>query len=1010
MTKNWDEYHRVEKRALNLFERLGYKVFDINKTMERPARNSEHEVLLLDNLKKGIKRINPWISENNLNKAVNMIRPARIKATNLLEANEIIYERLVKHVSVLQDLGQGKKNQTVKYIDFEDPDNNEFLVMNQYKVKGRENIIPDIVVFINGIPIGVIECKVDTIDEPEEKAIEQLRRYQNIREYDLEEGAEQLFYTNQVLVAAWKDSASASTIGAPARQFKAWKDPYPSTIDNITKLVGEEPTMQDILLYSMFKKERLLDLIQNFIVFEREGNGIVKKLARYQQYRAVCKAVERIKNARKLTERSGTVWHTQGSGKSLTMLFLALKLRRMKELENPTLLIVTDRRDLDEQITGTFKKCGFPNPIRAKSVKDLKEKLRLDAGKTIMTTVQKFQERDNDKYPVLSEDTNIFVMVDEAHRTQYKDLAANMRRALPNACYLGFTGTPIDKKARSTIRTFGTYIDTYTIEESVEDGATLPIFYEARLADLRVEGRDLDKLFDRIFKDYTDEEKQKIKEKHATEKDIAEASSRIEKICLDIIEHYESKIYPFKAQIVTVSREAAAKYKETLDNLNGPESAVIISGDRTDKGLIKKYITTGDERKELIKRFKDYHDSLKFLIVCDMLLTGFDAPVEQVMYLDKPLKEYNLLQAIARVNRRYDNKNFGLVVDYYGVFDHLKEALEIFNKKDIENAVTPVKDEKPRLERNYRGVMRLFDGVNMDNLDQCILAFKEEDQRIKFKNAFKAFARSMDIIMPDPIADPYREDLKKLGKIYKAVRNHYRDKNLNIKGVGDKVKKLIDKHIMATDIKILSEPVSILDEEKFEETINEIRNKETRASEMEHAIRNEISIKIDENPAYYQSLKERLEELIERRKQGMLDFAEQIEEMKEIINDIRNVRSKAERLGLNEKEFALYELLVDELEPYYTEEVADPPVKYNAGKQSRTDIKINEKVKNLAQSLINELEDMAVFEWYKKEIVLKNMRRKIKLSLAGYKEFRNKLDSLTTKIIKLARNILMMML
>ncbi len=1004
MTQDWTEYHLTEKPALDLLEELGYTVYDINETFERPERDLLREVLLLNNVRSAIQRINPWISENNLNKAVNMIRPTRIRAAGMIEANEITYTRLVKYISVPQDLGKGKKNQTVKYIDFEHPENNEFLALNQYKVKGHEKIKPDIVIFVNGIPIGVIECKNETTcDDPEDDAIDQLRRYQNIRYENENEGAEQLFYPNQILVAAWRDSASSCAIGAPARQFKAWKDPYPHTKEEIRSVVGRNVTLQDILLFSLFKKDRLLDLIQNFIVFERAGNKLIKKLARYQQYRAVTKAVERIKNADTLIDRSGTVWHTQGSGKSLSMLFLALKLRRMEGLGNPTLLVVTDRIDLDDQITGTFERCGFPNPIQAQDTDNLKELLRRNVGKTIMTTVHKFQERVKEKYPVLTEDTNVFVMADEAHRTQYKDLAANMRRALPNACYLGFTGTPIDKEERSTLRTFGSYIDTYTIDESVDDGMTLNILYEGRIPELRVEGRDLDDLFDRIFKNYSNEEKKKIKEKYATERDIAEAKSRIERICLDIIDHYESKIYPLKGQIVTVSREAAARYKEAMDRFNGPESAVIISSDQNDPPLLKKYHTSAGERKHLIETFKDPESNLCLLIVCDMLLTGFDAPVEQVMYLDKPLKEHNLLQAIARVNRRFEEKNYGLIVDYYGVFDYLQEALAVFNKKDIENAVTPIKDEKPRLERTYRQVMQFFEGVDLDDLDECILTFKDEDKRLKFKRAFKAFAKSMDIVMPDPIADPYREDLKTLGKIYKAVRNHYRDSSLDIKGVGGKVKRLIDEHIRATDIKILNEPVSILDKEEFDRTVEEHENIETKASEMEHAIRSEISVKMEENPVFYQSLKERLEEIIEKRVQGRFTFTKQLEEMREIIHEIRDVRTKAEKLGLNEREFALYELLLDEREHERVETVSESTGAYHPG---GPELHINKKVRDLSKQLMDDLEDMRVVDWKEKKMILKEMRKVIKLTLSEYKEFKKNLDSVTTKVIKLARNIL----
>src|SRR6056297_3465293 len=502
MTGNWDEYNQSEKPALDLFKTLGYTVYDqlAKDFVKLPARESEHQVILIEELKSALKTINPWINENNLNKAINEIRPARLKANSLMAANEIIYDRLINHISLQQDIGHGKKNQTVKYIDYENLDNNSFIAINQFRVKGKETIKPDIILFVNGLPLAVIECKNNTTcNEPEEEAITQLRRYQNIRSDDTEEGAEELFYPNQLLVAAWGDSASSAAVGAPAQAFKGWKDPYPADKDSLKELLGKEPTGQDILLFSLFKKNRFLDIIRNFIVFEDKGNSKVKMAARYQQYRAVQKAIERIKKAESLEDRNGTVWHTQGSGKSLTMLFLALKLRRMEEIGNPTMLIVTDRVDLDEQISGTFKKCGFPNPIRAGSVKELKDLLSSEAGRTIMTTIHKFQEFEDKKYPILTKRENIFVMADEAHRTQFKDLASNMRRALPNACYIGFTGTPIDKETRSTLRTFGDYIDTYTIEESVEDKNTLEIKYEGRLPELRIEGKDLDEVFDRVF-------------------------------------------------------------------------------------------------------------------------------------------------------------------------------------------------------------------------------------------------------------------------------------------------------------------------------------------------------------------------------------------------------------------------------------------------------------------------------------------------------------------------------
>jgi type I restriction enzyme R subunit len=1008
-TNNWNEYELVEKPILAQLEDMGYSCYDLMEADEDtlPVRTSLHEPVLVENLKESIKRLNPWISENNLNKAVREI--TKVEATDTMQANFQIHTKLVKGISLNQDLGKGKKGQTVNFIDFDNPDNNEFMAINQYKVAGpHHNIKPDIVIFINGIPVGVIECKNPTsFNEPEDaenEAIEQLRRYQNMRNPEIREGAEQLFNTNQVLVASWKDSSSYCTINAPARQYRQWKDPYPLTkVELAEKLGKEKVNNQDILIYSIFNKEHLLDLIRNFIVFEKEGQGMVKKLARYQQFRAVQKAMKQIKTAKRLTDRDGVVWHTQGSGKSLTMVFLGMKLKR--ELDNPTLLIVTDRKDLDSQIAGTFKSCGFPNPDRAESVKDLKEKLKVGTGQTIMTTVHKFQENEKEKYPRLNDDSNIFVMVDEAHRTQYKDLAANMRDALPNACYLGFTGTPIEKNKKSTSRTFGDYIDTYTIEQAVADGATLPIFYEGRMPELWIEGEDLDELFDRYFKDYSDEDKNQIKQKYATERIIAESRQRIKKVCFDIIKHYESKIDPLKAQIVAVSREAAVIYKEVLEELNGPESAVIFSGNNNDHPRLKKWHTSDEEQKDLIERFKKpkEEDSLSILIVCSMLLTGFDAPVEQVMYLDKPLKEHTLLQAIARTNRRYTDKNFGLIVDYYGISNHLKEALSVFNPKDVQGALTPIKNEVARLASRHRRAMKFFDGVDKDNLDACISVLEPENIRSDFKSAFRSFAKSMDIVMPDPAANPYRNDFKFLGKVYRGAKSRYRDKTINLKDCGEKVRKLIDEHIRASGIKILNEPVSILNKKEFEESINEIEGDEAKASEAEHAIRHQIDVNLEENPEFYLSLRERLEELIEKYRQGRLDLTEKIKEQNKMMDEIRNLGSKARRLGLTEREYAFYELLKVELQEVkeQVDKIAEKKSNYDTGNDSEP--KVNHKIKELTEKLLNRLEDLAVIKWQQRDNVLREMRATIKKTLIREKSFRAKKEHITTRIMKLAK-------
>jgi type I restriction enzyme R subunit len=937
-------------------------------------------VILEDRLTVAIQKLNPWIDENNLKKAVR--RATTVVATSTIEANEKIHRDLVHYFSLDQDRGSGRKGQTVRLIDFDHPDNNEFIVTNQFKVNGpQENIICDIVIFVNGIPLAVIECKSPTITNPIESAITQLLRYQ-----DQKIGAPRLFQPNLLLVATCGQAASCATIGAQHRHFKTWKESYPVILPDLEKQLGRKPNPQEVLIAGVFPKSNFLDLLQNFVVFQPVGGKMVKKLARYQQYRAVNKALDRILSAKKPKDRGGIVWHTQGSGKSLTMLWLAVKLRREKRFENPTIVIVTDRIDLDKQITNTFKDCGFPNPKRAESIAELKDMLSRGHGQTILTTVQKFQTEDEKTYfPLLSDAENIFVMVDEAHRTQYKSLATNMRTALPNATYLGFTGTPIDKNDRSTKRTFGEYIDTYTIRESVHDGMTVPIYYEGRLPELRVEGEDLDELFERVFKDYSEKEKDKIKKKYVTEQAIASAPKRIEKICLDLLKHYEEHIAPdgFKAQIVTIDRRTAVTYKETLDRLNGPESAVIISSAQNDTEEMRKHHTTKAEQARLIERFLEpvEKDSLAFLIVCDMLLTGFDAPIEQVMYLDKSLKEHTLLQAIARVNRTYEKKSHGLIVDYYGISEHLDEALAIFEDSEIMGAKQKLlsRDVLDTLEQRHRAVMRFFDKVDKKDLEVCLSVIEPLDKRAEFEESFQKFSESMNMIMPNPQANPYRKDMKWLGKLRDAARVRFRDEELNLAGCGAKVRQLIEDHILADGVKQLITPMSILDEQ-FSEHVASMKSDTARASEMEHAIRHHITIKMNENPAFYESLRERLEAIIEQRKMERLVVVEMIKQLRAIISEIETVEQKASAIGLNQTQFAFHESLRKDLEQIDSEEL-----------------------KQLTIKIVDEIEKLAVVDWAQKDDIQRRMRREIKRTLRTIDCPAEKIEPLTLNLVDLAR-------
>ena len=486
---DWNELHLSEDPAIEFLQSIGYTFIPSDELDKKRA--SRKEVVLVKRLEKAIKKLNPWISDENLKKAAREI--TNVQAVSLMDANEKIHTALVHTISLEQDLGQGKKGQSVHFIDFEHPENNEFIVTRQFRVQGtKKSIFPDIIIFVNGIPLVVIECKSPTVQNPLEEAITQLHRYQESEDKFKGQGAPHLFCTAQILIGTCGQASMFAAIGTPHMQYAEWKIPFPLTLDDLQNKIGKIPSPQDVLLYGILQPSNLLDIVRNFIVYEVDSGRTIKKLARYQQFIAVNRTIDRIRTAKNPAKRGGVIWHTQGSGKSLTMLWVAVKLRRVMELENPTIVIVTDRIDLDVQISGTFERCGFPNPERAKSVAGLRNLLKARVGKTIMTTIQKFQEAADDIHPVLSEEKNLFVMVDEAHRTQYKSLAANMRQAMPDACFLGFTGTPIDKKDRSTLQTFGPYIHTYTIDQSVKDGATVPIYYESRLPDIRIEGETLD--------------------------------------------------------------------------------------------------------------------------------------------------------------------------------------------------------------------------------------------------------------------------------------------------------------------------------------------------------------------------------------------------------------------------------------------------------------------------------------------------------------------------------------
>lgn len=932
-----NELTLVEIPAVKYLISLGYDYIDGDKLIaEHGERDSLSEVILSKRMKASLKKLNPWISDDNINKVIRKIERAESLGTGLLEINEKIYDYIVNlQLTVDQVIDGRKETKTVKLIEFDKDkiDDNEFLVSRQFVVKGpQETIRPDIVIFINGMPIAVLECKSPFKDGDSNENVgkydgfQQLRRYMNGREGNIIEGSERLFYTNFVTGILNKYTAFIGTISSGYKHYVEWKDAYP--LNNI-EVKDYKETPQNIFLQGVFKRDNLLDIMQNFIVYDvdKENSKKVKKVCRYQQFRAVQKCLKRLEEGKTPLAKGGVVWHTQGSGKSLTMVFLARKIRSLKKLSDATIVVVTDRTDLDEQIFETFQNTlSNTVPVRAESIEDMKTLLRNSHAQIITTTIQKFQsDKEESKieglffekeYEILSTKNNIIVMTDEAHRSQYKGTASNLRTALPNAAFIGFTGTPIDKEDKSTPRTFGSYIDQYSIKDAVVDGATVKIVYEGRKPELHISGDNLEELFDQAFDDRTNEEKEAIKQKYANKRTVVEAEERIEEIAKDILTHYKEYIYPngFKAQIVCVSREACVKYYNALNKYMKEiigeelECEVIFSGSNNDEPYLREHHTSKEEQKTILTKFKKKTSESKlcFIIVKDMLLTGFDAPIEQVMYLDRPLKEHTLLQAIARVNRTSgDTKKCGYVVDYYGVLDFLEEALAIFDKEELGSPMESMDGLYNEMLSYRENVMRIFTGINKDSIDDLVKVLEPEDKRAEFEVAYKKFLGVVESLMPGHVGTDILNDVKWSSYIRAAAKMRFNpEQKLDIRDCGEKVKQIISEHLSSSGVIQWIEPITLF-EDDFQMKLQSNMSDEAIASSMEHAIKNVINVKMDENPIYYTSLFEKLQQILEETKN---DWVEKKARLTEFINrDVnKGEQNEAQELGLTKREFPIF--------------------------------------------------------------------------------------------------------
>ncbi|QYK47939.1 MAG: type I restriction endonuclease subunit R [Phycisphaeraceae bacterium] len=977
------EYRYVERPFLDQLAALGWVVIDQGEGVPiDPAaslRTDFREVVIKGEFFAALDALNrlpdgrAWLTDaqkEDLYEEISGVRLATGKS--LLEVNEAILKLLFK-IQVDRNEVTGEEYPTVTLIDFENPDRNRFVAINQYRIdtpgRTRDHVRPDIVLFVNGMPLVVVECKDanEFTSNPMYECFLQLMRYSNQRPETkaagLREGDERLFFTNQLLIRTCGEKADYGSITSTDEEyFFVWRDIYPDANRTYTPPLGKERA-QEKLIQGMLPKATLLDIIRSFVIFMDTGKQRVKVVPRYQQYRAVGKMLARMETGARPEERSGVVWHTQGSGKSLTMVFAIRKLRRTEALKDYKIVLVNDRVDLEDQLSETATLSGETVTV-IQSSQELKEKLATTSSNLNMVMMHKFREaseRNTPDYlakalkggkPVpefasfgeINTSDRILLMIDEAHRTQGSDLGDNLFEAFPRSTKVAFTGTPLimDRHVKKTWQRFGGYIDKYRLHDAVEDGATVQILYEGRTAETAInDPAGFETKFEDLFKDRTEAELIAIKLKYGTSGDIFEAPKRIEAIAKDLVRHYAENILPngFKAQVVSSSKMAAVLYRKYIDQalkeyvaaermkpnadpawikkLEFLKTAVVVSADETNE---KAEITAARKEGKLMdavenfKRKFEYDDPEKantgiaLLCVCDMLLTGFDAPIEQVMYLDKRLTEHSLLQAIARVNRVSKGKSRGYVVDYIGLAGHLKEALGQYSredadpdeKQDIEDSLKNIETEVPILESRYQRLVNLFKDKGVGEieafvqqrmrdpkqtyavLEQAVEALKDIRMRATFEVYLKQFMQSLDIVLPHTLGNPFKVPVKRFGYILAQTRERYKDNSLNLAGAGEKVKRLIDEHLISLGINPKIAPIELIDP-NFVKGLSKHANPRAKASEMEHAIRKHIKVHIEEDPALYTKLSEKLEALIQKHKEDWTLLCKELDDLRQEV-------------------------------------------------------------------------------------------------------------------------------
>ena len=963
------EWEWVERPLLEHLALLGWDTLAWSERRADgiDARASERDVVLERRLGSALKKINrgaddlPWLSDDRIKAAVVELKalPAGAK---LLEANRHFTKLLLRGITVPGlDGWAGGREQTVNYIDWDDLSANDFLAVSQFPVATpgqAPNIRPDVTLFVNGIPLVVIEAKSPGTESGIAHAIDQLRRYANQRDSDVAEGAENLFWTNQFTVATTGERAEAGTFSALPEHYMVWKDSYPVTMAEIGASLVKDAravTQQELLTAGMLAPERLLDIVRHFTLFTETASGrTVKLVCRYQQYRAVHKAIERLRTGKtrgqdgEVDRRGGIVWHTQGSGKSLTMVFLARAMRSHPALRSFKIVLVTDRIDLEQQLAGTAALTGETVRV-ARSGSEAQALLSQPGPAVVMVMIQKYRHAEGDglseidDFGVLNESEAILVLVDEAHRSHASTLHASLMAALPNAARIGFTGTPIIMgKRKETATIFGSYLDQYTLAQSEADGSTVPIHYEGRTTDAAVSGASkMDDLFFQWFSELSDEERDTLQRQYATAIRVLEAPRLIEAKARDMVRHYVGTAMPdgFKGMVIAVSRRACALYFEALNRArdelvdelveyaaSGRSAGVLDADDlfqasasqRVDLVRELRFVpvisegnndpadwaawTDKGRQRAVVDRFQlplgtaEGQDPLALLVVQSMLLTGFDAPQAQVLYLDRLVQEAELLQAVARVNRTAPKKSYGLVVDYYGVSAQLTEALAAYQGSDGEMdpnagaALRPLSAEIEKLEPRRQRVRQLFAqrGVQPsdDTVEDCVALLADEQLRAEFDAALRSLLTTFDTVLPRPEVLPFVADVNLFVEVQVQTRRRYRDTpdgDFDPHKYKEKVRQLIDRHVTVLDLSQRVPPVRITDAD-FSGHVDTLTSNRAKASEMEHALRHHVREHIHEDPAYYAKLSERIDAILERLESQWDQIAFEFEGLIETVN------------------------------------------------------------------------------------------------------------------------------